>query len=158
MWLRGVFRSMPNIYDEAFCGNSWGLEAVNCLCKKVAGPQACNFIKKRLQHSWFQVKFDFFFFKISKVTTCSNIFQLCLLRTYMSLTNLTNLTNQTWNSHNDKVIWKCIHLPKFCSEQNLVEVYFHIFIFLFFHIFIFSFFSIKTFSALSNDQSFPCFH
>ena len=39
---------MPNIYDEIFCENSQGLEAVNCLCKKIAGPHACNFIKKRL--------------------------------------------------------------------------------------------------------------
>ena len=35
----------------------------------------------------------------------------------------------TCNSHSDKLIRKYIQLPKRCWEQNLVEVYFHIFIF-----------------------------
>ena len=33
------------------------------LLNKVAGPQACNFVKKRLQHSCFPVKFAKFFKK-----------------------------------------------------------------------------------------------
>ena len=30
---------MPNVYDETFCENTYGLEAVNCFRKKVAGLQ-----------------------------------------------------------------------------------------------------------------------
>ena len=39
LWLRDVLRIMLNIYNETFCENSYGLEAINRFCKKVAGPQ-----------------------------------------------------------------------------------------------------------------------
>ena len=62
MWLRGVFRTIS--------------KAVNCFRKKVAGPQSCNFTEKETSTQlvsseiWQAI-----------VTTCSKIFQLCLLRT-----------------------------------------------------------------------------
>ena len=39
--------------------------------KIVADPQACDFIKKRLQHSFFQMKFDFF-----KRSNSNNLFEV----------------------------------------------------------------------------------
>ena len=78
------------------------------LFKKVAGPQACNFIEKRFQHSCFPVKFAKFFrahffteglwwllFKISNSnnpTICSKIFHQYPLRTK----NIGNRTIAPW--------------------------------------------------------------
>ena len=86
------------------------------------------------------VGFKWNFFKISNSNNLFEDFPA------MSLTHNKSLV--TCNSHNDKLIWKCIYLPKCYSEKNLVEKY----------IFISLFFSVITFLALSNDQSFSCFH
>ena len=64
MWLRGLFRSIS--------------KAVNCFRKKVSGPQSCNFIKKETST---QLVSSEIFLREATVTTCSKIFQLCLLRT-----------------------------------------------------------------------------
>ena len=111
--------------------------------KNVAGTQTWNIIKNRLQHSWFQVKFDFFF----KISNSNNLFEDFQA---MSLTHNKSLI--TCNSHNDKLIWKCIHLPKFCLEQNLVELFFHIFIF--FRLELFRFIKRPKFFFLSLKELF----
>ena len=88
-----------------FTGKTPVLES---LFKKVAGPQACNFIEKRFQHSCFPVKFAKFFrahffteglwwllFKISNSnnpTICSKIFHQYPLRTK----NIGNRTISPW--------------------------------------------------------------
>ena len=72
-------------------------------------------------------KWNLIFFKI---TNSSNLFEDIPA---MSLTHSKSLI--TCNSHNDRLTWKCIHLPKCYSVQNLVEVYFHIFIFFNYNLF-----------------------
>ena len=103
MWLRYVFRTIS--------------KAVNCFHKKVEDPQTCNFMKKR-DFSTVGFKWNLIFFKISN---SNNLFEDIPAMSFMHKISLI-----TCNSHNDKLIWKCIHLPRCCSEQNLVEVYFHI--------------------------------
>ena len=88
-------------------------KAVNCFRKKVAGLSRATLLNKKLQHSWLQV-----------ISSGNNLFEDIPA---MSLRHNKSLI--TCNSHNDKLIWKWIHLPRCCFEQNLVEVYFHIFIF-----------------------------
>ena len=45
----GALKNFANFTGENAC--------VGASFKKVLGPQACNFIKKRLQHRYFPVKF-----------------------------------------------------------------------------------------------------
>ena len=53
------------------------------LLKNVAGPQACNFFIKRLQHKWFPVKFtkflraSFFTDQLFKINNNDNLFKDC---------------------------------------------------------------------------------
>ena len=54
------------------------------LFKKVAGLKACNFIKKRLQHKCFSVKFV----KFQRTPILKNIFERLLLIIYMPNDNL----------------------------------------------------------------------
>ena len=89
---------MPNICDETFGENSYGLEAINCFRKKVpkvAGHKAFNFIKKRLQHSCFQAKFDFVF----KISNINNLFE-----DFPAMSLMQNKSLITCNSPNDKLI------------------------------------------------------
>ena len=82
MWLRGVFRTIS--------------KAVKCFRKKVAGHQACNFIKKETSTRLVSSEI-WFFFKISN--SKSNLFEDVPA---MSLTH--NKFLITYNSYNDKLI------------------------------------------------------
>ena len=104
-------------------GNFSGkIHVLESLFKKASGPQACKFIKKRLQHRYFPVKLAKFsrtlflqntsggwFLKWEAVTFCSKIFQGYLLR----ITNPLQLATLTMTNY----IWKCIHLPKSCFDR-----------------------------------------
>ena len=85
----------------------------------VAGSQACSFTKKRLQQKCFPVKFLRTLFSteqlgwlLFKIRNSNNLFKDV---SAISLTHNQSLI--TCNSHNDKLIWKCIHLPKTCSDK-----------------------------------------
>ena len=62
---------------------------------KVAGHKAFNFIKKRLQHSCFQAKFDFVF----KISNINNLFE-----DFPAMSLMQNKSLITCNSPNDKLI------------------------------------------------------
>ena len=89
----------------------------------VADPQVCNFIKKRLQHKCFPVKFlrtpfsteqhRWLLFKISNSSNSNKSVQRCFSDMSYAQPSLI-----TCNSHNDKLIWKCIHLPKTCFHRK----------------------------------------
>ena len=148
----------------------------------VAGPQACNFIKKRLQFKCFPVKFLRASFSTEqlwwlpfKIRNSNNLFK------HVSAIFLTqNQSLITCNSHNDKLIWKCTHLLKkrvsielFCStfrtkslppfiwsKHDNFAVLFHFlktyrYLAKSSRIYIFS---VRIFLALLNDQSFSSFH
>ena len=89
------------------------LKLLTVFAKKLQALSHAALLNKKLQHSWFQV-----------ISNSNKLFEDIPA---MSLTHNKSLI--TYNSHNGKLIWKCIHLPRCCFEQNLVEVYFHIFIF-----------------------------
>ena len=86
-------------------------------------------------------------FKWNLISNSNNLYEDI---SAMSLTHNKSLIN--CNSHNDKLIWKCIHLLRCCSEQNLVEVYFHIFIFFDYNFF--RFIKRLTFFLLSLKELF----
>ena len=84
------------------------IHVLKSLFKKASGPQACKFIKKRLQHRYFPVKLAKFsrtlflqntsggsFLKWETVTFCSKIFQGYLLCT----TNLLQLATLTMTNY-----------------------------------------------------------
>ena len=106
----------------------------------VADPQTCNFIKKRLQYKCFPVNFlripfsteqlQWLLFKIrnsNKLWISIKHVSATSLTHNQSLHKICENTGQwqpifshilcseslmTCNSHNDKLIWKCSHLPK----------------------------------------------
>ena len=61
---------------------------------KLAGLQTCIFIKRRLQHRWFSVKFAFF-----KISNNSNLFE-----DFSAISLAHNKSLITCNPHNDKLI------------------------------------------------------
>ena len=72
----------------------------------------------------------------------------------ISLTHSQSLL--TCNSHNDKLIWKSIHLPNLDINNFAVLLHFLITKFSRNCPYLY-FFSIRTFLAISNNQSFSCF-
>ena len=87
----------------------------------VAGPQACNLqlYQKEIQHKCFPVKFSRSPFSteqlrwlLFKISNCNNMFKDV---SAISLTRNQSLI--ACNSHNDKLVWKSIHLPKPCSDR-----------------------------------------
>ena len=54
---------------------------------KVAGPQACNFIRKRLQHRCFPVKFAIFFRTAILKNVCERLLLLVVVCSSMLLQN-----------------------------------------------------------------------
>ena len=103
--------------SEKFHKFHWKTTALVFLFNKAEGPQPCNFIEKRLQHKCFPVKFVKFFrasfstvhleYVLFKISSDKNLFKDLLA---ISCTSKSLITCYI---HNDKPIWKCIHLPKF---------------------------------------------
>ena len=82
-------------------------------------PATCNFVKKRPQHMCFSVKFlrtpfstEQIRWMLFKISNLNNLFKDA---SAISLTHNQSLI--TCNSHNSKLIRKCIHLPKPCFHR-----------------------------------------
>ena len=69
---KGVLQNFANFTGKQLCLES--------LFNKVAGPRTRNFIKKRLQHKYFPVKFE----KFLRTSILKNIFGRLLLYDYKS--------------------------------------------------------------------------
>ena len=85
-----------------------------------AGPQACIFIKNTLQHKRFPVIFLRTPFSTEQLRWLlfmkNNGNNMLKDVSTMFLTHNQSLI--TCNSHKNKLIWKCIHLPETCSVER----------------------------------------